>query len=539
MHWPLQTLPAQRVEAWGNDRLVRCFVQRPTSLLTMLSRAKELHPQRDAVIFNTQRWTYEQTWQAVESTARALQHLGIEAGDRVALFVSNRPEFIFVLFAVQYLGAIAVPVGIREQRPGLTFILNQCEAKAVVFDGVLGERIPTQSDVASLQLRLSLDEVKDADIIWLSAQQQAQHDAQLACHASQGTDVAVILYTSGTTGNPKGAMLTQQNISHSAMHYEYGMGLTCNDVSALAVPASHVTGLIAIIATMVHVGGAVVVMAEFKAAAFLDTVAREKITHTLMVPAMYNLCLMSPNFQADTLQSWRIGGYGGAPMPVHVIEQLAKELPCLDLRNAYGATETTSPVTLMPAGANHLHADTVGAVLPCGDVRVMDDEGCEVASGETGELWIAGPMVVPGYWNNPEATAQSFTAGYWHSGDLGSVDAEGFVRIFDRKKDMLNRGGFKIYSVEVENCLTSLEGVLEAAIVGKPCPVLGERVHAFVFAPNHAPEDARVIAHCRANLADYKVPESLTWLNAPLPRNANGKVLKRLLRTELTQGTLT
>jgi O-succinylbenzoic acid--CoA ligase len=163
----------------------------------------------------------------------------------------------------------------------------------------------------------------------------------------------------------------------------------------------------------------------------------------------------------------------------------------------------------------------------------MDDEGCEVAAGETGELWISGPMVVPGYWNNPQATAQSFTAGYWHSGDLGSVDAQGFVRIFDRKKDMLNRGGFKIYSVEVENCLTSIGGILEAAIVGKPCPVLGERVHAFVYAPNDAPQEADVIAHCRASLADYKVPESITWLQAPLPRNANGKVLKRLLRAEV------
>lgn len=533
MHWPTQLLPAQRVEAWGQDRLVRCFVQRPTSLMAMLERACELHGQRDAVIDGDQRWTYAQMWHEVHRTAQALHNLGIESGDRVALFVSNRAEFIFVLFAVQYLGAIAVPVGTREQRPGLAFILNQCEAKAVVFDGLLADRIPSKTDVPSLQARLSLDDVQADDIIPWSSLVQALSNTELASHTAQGADVAVILYTSGTTGNPKGAMLTQQNIAHSAMHFEHGMGLTCDDKSALAVPASHVTGLIAIIATMVHVGGAVVVIPEFKAASFLDTVAHEKITHTLMVPAMYNLCLMSPNFQAATLQSWRLGGYGGAPMPVHVIEQLAKELPQLDLRNAYGATETTSPVTLMPAGANRLHADTVGAVLPCGEVRVMDDEGCEVAAGETGELWISGPMVVPGYWNNPQATEQSFTAGYWHSGDLGSVDPQGFVRIFDRKKDMLNRGGFKIYSVEVENCLTSIDGILEAAIVGKPCPVLGERVHAFVYAPNDAPQEANVIAHCRAALADYKVPESITWLDKPLPRNANGKVLKRLLRAEI------
>jgi O-succinylbenzoic acid--CoA ligase len=501
--------------------------------MSMLKRAKDGHGQRDAVIFGAQRWTYEQAWCEIQHTAQALHNLGIRAGDRVALFVSNRPEFIFVLFAVQYLGAIAVPVGTREQRPGLSFILNQCEAKAVVFDGALADRIPSKTDVPSLQARLSLDELEAKDVVLLAAQGHTTHTTEIASHTAQSSDVAVILYTSGTTGKPKGAMLTQQNIAHSALHYEFGMDLTCGDKSALAVPASHVTGLIAIIATMVHVGGAVVVLTEFKAASFLDTVAREKITHTLMVPAMYNLCLMSPNFQAASLQSWRLGGYGGAPMPVHVIEQMAKELPQLDLRNAYGATETTSPVTLMPAGANRLHADTVGAVLPCGDVRVMDDDGCEVAAGETGELWISGPMVVPGYWNNPEATAQSFTAGYWHSGDLGSVDTQGFVRIFDRKKDMLNRGGFKIYSVEVENCLSSIDGVLEAAIVGKPCPVLGERVHAFIYAPNEVPDDARVIAHCRAALADYKVPESFTWLDKPLPRNANGKVLKRLLRTEI------
>ncbi|CAN1559139.1 CaiC Acyl-CoA synthetases (AMP-forming)/AMP-acid ligases II [Burkholderiaceae bacterium] len=533
MHWPTQSLPAQRVEAWGNDRLVRCFVQRPTSLMAMLLNAHELHGQRDAIIDGDQRWTYAQMWHEVHRTAQALQIVGIESGDRVALFVSNRAEFIFVLFAVQYLGAIAVPVGTREQRPGLAFILNQCEAKAVVFDGALADRIPSKADVPSLQARLSLDDVVADDIILWSSLGQSVNNTELTSHTAQGADVAVILYTSGTTGNPKGAMLTQQNIAHSVMHFEHGMGLACDDKSALAVPASHVTGLIAIIATMVHVGGSVVVLPEFKAASFLDTVAREKITHTLMVPAMYNLCLMSPNFQAATLQSWRLGGYGGAPMPVHVIEQLAHEMPQLDLRNAYGATETTSPVTLMPAGANSLHADTVGAVLPCGDVRVMDDEGCEVAAGETGELWISGPMVVPGYWNNPQATMQSFTAGYWHSGDLGSVDPQGFVRIFDRKKDMLNRGGFKIYSVEVENCLTSIDGILEAAIVGKPCPVLGERVHAFVYAPNDAPQEPDVISHCRSSLADYKVPESITWLDQPLPRNANGKVLKRLLRAEV------
>ena len=181
----------------------------------------------------------------------------------------------------------------------------------------------------------------------------------------------------------------------------------------------------------------------------------------------------------------------------------------------------------------------------------MDDDGLELPTGETGELWIAGPMVVPGYWANPEATAASFTAGHWHSGDLGSVDTDGYVRVFDRKKDMLNRGGYKIYSVEVENVLMAWPGMVEAAIVGKPCPVLGERVHAFVHvvvdgvvagdgAPGSAghadrANDSALRAFCAARLADYKVPETITWCDAPLPRNANGKLMKRLLRERLPQ----
>jgi long-chain acyl-CoA synthetase len=245
------------------------------------------------------------------------------------------------------------------------------------------------------------------------------------------------------------------------------------------------------------------------------------------------LCLLCDAFGREDLSAWRIGGYGGAPMPVATIDVLGERLPGLTLINAYGATETTSPATMIPPGLTHAHADSVGVALPAAEIRVMDDEGREMAPGETGELWIGGPMVVPGYWANPEATAASFTAGFWHSGDLGAIDAQGFVRIFDRKKDMLNRGGFKIYSVEVENVLMAWPGVAEAAVVGKPCPVLGERVHAFLYAPGVATDDAALRRHCAERLADYKVPESFTWSAEPLPRNANGKLMKRVLRAQL------
>ena len=529
-HWQSRNMPALRHEAAYGDRIVRCFVERPGSMHALLEHAVAAHGQSDAVVCGDTRWSYRQLDVEVARIAAGLAAHGVMAGERVVLFMRNRPEFVATLFAVQRLGAIAVPIGEREQKPGLAYMLQQCGACAIVVDAALAERVPDTADVPALRLRIvaagSADGALSLDTLGAGA-------PPVDIAAVKEQDTALLLYTSGTTGRPKGAMLTHLNVAHSVRHYAACMGVRAGDRSALAVPASHVTGLIAVIAAMVHVGGAIVMLPEFKAAAFLQIVESEHVTHTLMVPAMYTLCLMNPAFDSAKLGSWRLGGYGGAPMPVSAIDALAERLPGLTLVNAYGATETTSPTTMIPPGLTRGHADTVGVPLPCADVRVMDDDGRELPAGEAGELWIAGPMVVPGYWDNPEATLAAFTGGYWHSGDLGSVDAEGFVRLVDRKKDMLNRGGFKIYSVEVENTLMALPGVVEAAIVGRPCPVLGERVHAFIHAPGVPHDDEAVRAHCRSQLTDYKVPETITWADAPLPRNAGGKLLKRALRDQL------
>jgi acyl-CoA synthetase (AMP-forming)/AMP-acid ligase II len=232
-----------------------------------------------------------------------------------------------------------------------------------------------------------------------------------------------------------------------------------------------------------------------------------------------------------------VGGYGGAPMPVAIIVELAGKLPGLALMNCYGSTETTSPATLMPPGQTRAHNDTVGQPLHCVDMRVMDDDGREQPAGSLGELWIKGPNVVRGYWRNPEATQANITGGYWRSGDLGTIDAQGYVRVMDRKKDMINRGGLKIYTIEVENALYEHPAVAECAVVAKPCPVLGERVHAFVsLKPEHTPSHElheQLRSHCVSRLSDYKVPESLSLRQTPLPRNANGKLLKREMRDEV------
>jgi long-chain acyl-CoA synthetase len=528
----LTTTPPVRIrrETHFGDRVVRCFADRPPSFHAMLEHAAARHPGRTALVFEGRRWSWREVDRSVGLLAAALAALGVAGGDRICLLLSNRPEFVIALFATQRLGAIAVPVSVREQGPGLAYILEHCGAKAIVHDDELADRLPPPGALPSLALRLAASR--------LDAMCGAAAEPLAQAAATQEEDTAVILYTSGTTGRPKGAMLSHLTIVHSAMHFEHGMGLTHEDVSAMAVPASHVTGLVAMIATMLRVAGTLVVVPAFKAAGFLALAARERITHTILVPAMYNLCLLQPDFDEHDLSAWRIGCYGGAPMPASTIEALARRLPGMTLLNCYGATETTSPATMMPAGQQAAHLESVGIALPCADMLVVDDDGREVAPGETGEILIGGPMVVRGYWANPEATAQSFVGGFWRSGDIGSIDADGYVSVFDRKKDMINRGGYKVWSIEVENVLMAHPGIVEAGVVGLPCPVLGERVHAFV----HRAADAHVPAEpteeslrrwCEERLADYKVPETIAFSADPLPRNANGKLLKRELRERL------
>ena len=554
--WAGYPVPALRHEARHGDRLVRCFAGRPASLHAMFAASVAAQPEAEALVCNGQRWTYAGANAQAARVAAGLTAQGLRRGDRVVLFVDNRPEFVWLLLALQRLGAVAVPVGVREQRPGLAYIVRQCGAVAVVADAALADRLPGASEAPDLRWCVLVDDGSvsaDSDPARTASAGRQSRPSPVPSHLSlarllagtdpdpplapaepgKDSDTAVILYTSGTTGHPKGAMLTHANLVHSVLHYQACMRLGPTDRSALVVPASHVTGLVAVIATMLHVGGSVVIAPPFKAESFIALLAAERISHTMMVPAIYTLCLLHPSFASADLSAWRIGSYGGAPMPAATIDALTTRLPGITLLNAYGATETTSPATMMPMGHTRAHADTVGVALPATDICVMDDAGIELPAGETGELWIAGPMVVPGYWANPEATAASFTAGYWHSGDLGSVDAEGYVRVFDRKKDMLNRGGFKIYSVEVENVLMAWPGMVEAAIIGRPCPVLGERVHAVLYAPGAAPDDAAVRQHCAERLADYKVPETWQWCSDPLPRNANGKLMKRLLRDTL------
>ena len=518
-------MAALRHEVHYGARVVRCFAERPAHIDAMFRDVAARNPDRAALVLGPERVTYKALDEKVEAVAGNLARRGFAKGDRLALLLGNCFEFVVAVLAASRVGVIIVPMSIRQRAPETEFILTQCEAAALIYQADLAEHLPARGP----HLR-ELFVVGDGPGTSF-AELTTPCTAPSVAFAEE--DVFSLLYTSGTTGRPKGAMLTHFGTIHSLIHYEHGMALHDGEVSVLAVPASHVTGLVAIILTMLRVAGCTVLMPAFKARTFMEIAARERMTHALLVPAMYNLCLLDPAVAQFDLSAWRIGGFGGAPMPQATIARIAAAWPNLALVNVYGSTETTSPVTMLPRGEAATRADTVGKALPCADVIAMDDDGRAVAPGASGELWIAGPMIIPGYWQNPEADRTAFCGGYWKSGDIGSVDAEGYVRVLDRKKDLINRGGYKVYCIEVESVLARHPGVVEVAVIGRPDPVLGERVHAVVVARSAGIGEAELKRFCAENLSDYKVPDTIAFLPDALPRNANGKVLKTALRETL------
>jgi long-chain acyl-CoA synthetase len=490
MDWSQHAIPPMRLEPRFGDRIVPAFCERPKSIPAMVAEAAAQNGDGEALACGATRMTWREVAQRSAQIAAGFQKFGLKRGDRVAVMLGNRTEFVLTMLGAAHAGLVTVLLSTRQQKPEIAYVLTDCGARLLIHEAALADRVPDAGEIPDVTHRIAVDD-----------------DPQ----------------------RPKGAMLAHCNIIHSAMVFVSCLRLTTADRSIAAVPLGHVTGVVANIMTMVRCAGALIIMAEFKAAEYLKMAARERVTYTVMVPAMYNLCLLQPDFDSYDLSSWRIGGFGGAPMPIATIERLDAKIPGLKLMNCYGATETTSPSTMMPGELTAGHIDSVGLPCPGAQIVVMDAEGRELPRGEIGEIWIHGGSVIKGYWNNPKATAESFTAGFWHSGDLGAIDAENFVRVFDRQKDMINRGGLKIYSAEVESVLSGHPDVVESAIIAKPCPVLGERVHAVVVTRNAV--GAEVLrAWCAERLSDYKVPETMDVRMDPLPRNANGKVMKRQLR---------
>lgn len=524
-----------RYRALYGDRLVPCYDDCPENLDRMLVEIAAIQGERPAVSDAGTEISYAELIDKAGAIAAGLADRGLSAGDRVALFAGNSFGFIAALLGIWRLGAIAVPIGNRQTAAELTYMLNQCGAAAVILDRGLADRLPQQDATPSVKLYVVIDDgTKELDDDLPEGSLELEglgslHEPLLAPPPTSAQDVACIMYTSGTTGRPKGAMLSHLGFYHTARNYELQFGYTSEDRMLLVIPATHISGLLATVLVTLQTGGCIICRRSFKANDVLTTIEEERVSAAVMVPAMYNLLLLEPTLTERNLSSWRIGHFGGAAMAEVTIRKLAEAMPRLTMYNGFGSTETLSAVTLTgPLGPND-PLESVGKLLPCIDIRVLDPEGREVEAGKAGELWIRGPGNAIGYWNNPEATRTSFVGGYWRSGDIGSVDEAGYLRVFDRIKDMINRGGYKVFCVELENVIHEFSGVIEVAAVASPCPVLGERVHVFIHA--QCPLDTVALQEfCRARLADYKVPDFVTISAEPLPRNLNGKLSKEPLK---------
>lgn len=500
------------------DRLVQCVASRPDNLLTRLEEVCTIRGDHIALIEDDIRISYRQLQAEAQNLASHLFRVGVVPGDRVGVMLGNGIDAVRTIWALLCLGAVVVPISTRSRTAEIDHFVSDAGVRVIVHESAFAPELAavgvTLCDVGAREWTVMLRTTAGAFV----TPKQDEHD------------VVALLFTSGTTGKPKGVMLTHLNVIHSCLHWIDAHALVAADRTMLCVPWTHVSGLCGVVMPFLYLGGTIVVLPAFKRRAALELAARERITHALMVPSMYSLCLLEPDLGDFDLGDWRIGAYGGAPMPEPTIHRFADKVPGLAMSNCYGATETASAVTIMPPGEGVRRADSIGKVVCCGDIRVMNDAGREVAPGDLGELWIAGPMVSPGYWRNPEASAQSFSAGYWKSGDIGSIDEAGYVRIADRKKDMIIRGGFKIYPAEVESVLTAVEGVIEAAVVGQSDPILGERVVAFLYCNDGDCSETAVRQFCAERLSDYKVPGVVVQCSEPLPRNANGKIQKADLR---------
>jgi long-chain acyl-CoA synthetase len=526
-------MDAIRHELHFGDRLVRTFCERPRNFDALIRETAARHPRADAFVHGAVRLTYAEFDSGLTRVAGNLAAGGLQAGARVGILCNASTEFMLATFGAVRRGAIAVPIGVRLQAPELEYVIENCGMDALIFDASLAHLLPPPHRAPNLRQCFAVGGRVEGAVPF----EQLLVPVDTSPVDIGEEDLAMIMYTSGTTGRPKGAMLPHLALVHSAMHFQLCLGHDATTRALLTIPPSHISGLGAVVMPMLRAGGCTVIADGFKAPAFLRHMATERCTFTVLVPAMYKLCLMEPDFADHDLSAWRIGIFGGAIMPPATIAMLMQKLPHLQLVNGYGATETASPAAVMPLGHTAAQPDSVGKTVACGDIRILDDDGREVRTGESGELWIGGPMVAKGYWNDPQATRESFVAGYWRSGDIGSIDAQGYVRILDRRKDMINRGGYKVFSAEVEGVLARHPDIVESVVVPSPDPVLGERVFAFICASRPGLTGEEVRAFCKPLIADYKVPEIFRITDEPLARNANGKFDKPRLRALAASST--
>jgi long-chain acyl-CoA synthetase len=478
----------------GSDGIAR-FQDLPRSVGEMLRLTVDQMPDAEFLVeVGGERLTYRQAWDRSARVAGGLRAAGIKRSDRVAIRLGNGVNWCLAFFGIQLAGAIAVPVNTRFSPSEVEYVVNDSGAKFIFLPD---QPLPDGPPLA----------VEDVNEKKLSA----------------------IFYTSGTTGFPKGAMMTHENFlanvenSKRAAIVPLRPGLR----TLISVPLFHVTGCNSQLLFGAGLGFTVVIMPVFDVQSFLKTIAEERIDSLVSVPAIYWLAMNQPNFRdLDTSRIERVS-YGGAPTAPDLVLRITEAFPNARVGNGFGLTETSALATYLPHEFARLRPETVGFAAAVVDVRLNESS----LAGDVGELLIRGQNVVAGYWNKPEATAETFVDGWLHTGDMARIDAEGFVQIVDRKKDMVIRGGENVYCVEVENALSAHPAVFEAAVLGVPDSMMGEKVGAVVVPkPGCGIEVEELLEFAGELLADFKVPQYVVIRAEMLPRNPGGKILKKNLR---------
>jgi len=473
--------------------------------------------------------TYAQLDQRAERLAAWLQSQGVIKGDRVALLTPNCPEVFEAEFACAKIGAICIPLNWRLTVPELEYILNDSTPKVLIFDKSFSEQAAALKALGSFAYDLEV-EMQNAR----SSYELALAGADEKCQSIECThdDTAMIMYTSGTTGHPKGAMITFGMNLYNVINLGMPAGVNANAVQLVVLPLFHTGGLNCYANPVLHAGGQILLMREFEPGRALSIIgdANLAVTHFFAVPAPYQFMMQHPDFDTTDLSRLETAGVGGAPCAEAILSGwIDRGVPLIQ---GWGMTETSPGGTCLDAADVLRKIGSAGKPLMHTEVKIIDDEGAELPWGEVGELLIRGPNITPGYWNKPEATKDAFVDGWLKTGDAARFDDEGFIYIVDRWKDMYISGGENVYPAEVENVLYQLPQVAEAAIIGVPDDRWGETGKAvLVLKPDAQLSADEVIGHCLDKLAKFKVPASVEFIQA-LPRNATGKVLKRTLREQ-------
>jgi len=518
-----------------DGRRVRAYADRPATIDEMFRNAVDHAPDREAVAFpeDDVRLTYRELADRADAVGAGLQAAGVGAGDAVMIHLPNEVAFMEVVFACARIGALSMPTNTRLTARELNYHLEDGDPAAVVTAPSL------ISDIDDTDYALD-----DGDVFVTGSTDRYGAFDDLRGHdpdavsppAIDEHDPAALLYTSGTTGDPKGCVASQFNLVNAARNYETvyrsGDGLR----SFVTVPLFHSTGLVANTLHTVACAGTVVVVDGYDPDQFLRVIEQERIEFVIAVPTNYILAAEKADPGDYDLSSWDVGAYGGAPMPATVVSRVRDAFPDIKLTNAYGTTETVAGLaTTCPDEYTDEYAHTVGLPTPPVELTVVGEDGEPVGPGQVGELAVRGPIIANRYLRKPEETAEAFRDGWHYTGDLAAIDANGFVELKGRNRDLIVRGGENVYALDIEEALVSSEKVFEASVTGFPDDVLGERIFAAAV-PKEGVRltEADLRAVCEAQLAEYKHPDIFRIVDE-LPRNPNGKVMKGELLPEPLQ----